>query len=40
LAAGFCDGPDGTHTRWTFRSSAPSAVSEAERAHAQRLIDT
>lgn len=40
LAGGFCDGPDGTRTRWTFRSSAPSVVTEAERAHAQRLIDT
>jgi hypothetical protein len=40
LAAGFCDGPDGTRTQWTYRGSAPSAVTEAERAHAQRLIDT
>ena len=38
LAAGSCDGPDGTRTRWTFRSSAPSAVTEPERAHAARLI--
>jgi hypothetical protein len=40
LAAGFCDGPDGTRTHWTFRSSAPSTVAEAERAHAGRLIAT
>ena len=40
LAAGFCDGPDGTRARWTYRGSAPSAVTEAERAHAQRLIET
>jgi hypothetical protein len=40
LAAGFCDGPDGTRTRWTYRGSASSAVTEPERAHAQRLIET
>jgi hypothetical protein len=40
LAAGFCDGPDGTRTSWTFTGSAPGAVSEAERAHAARLVRT
>jgi hypothetical protein len=40
LAAGFCDGPDGTRSRWTVRSSAPGAVTESERAHAARLIDS
>lgn len=40
LAAGFCTGPDGTRTRWTFRASAPSAVTEPEHAHAARLIGT
>jgi hypothetical protein len=40
LAAGFCDGPDGKRTHWTFRASAPSAVAEAERAHADRLVAT
>jgi hypothetical protein len=38
LAAGFCDGPDGTRTHWTFRGSERSEVAEAERAHADRLI--
>ena len=38
LAAGSCDGPDGTRTLWTFRSSAPGTVTEPERAHAARLI--
>ena len=38
LAAGFCDGPDGTRTRWTVLSSAPGTVTEAERAHASRLV--
>ena len=38
LAAGSCDGPDGTRTSWTFASSAPGAVSEDERAHAERLM--
>jgi hypothetical protein len=37
LAAGFCDGPDGTRTRWTLRAGAPGVVSEAEREHAGRL---
>jgi hypothetical protein len=37
LAAGFCDGPDGTRTRWTLRTSAPGTVAETERAHAARL---
>ena len=40
LATGSCTGPDGTRTRWTFRGSAPSAVTEPERAHAGRLIET
>jgi hypothetical protein len=38
LATGFCEGPDGTRTSWTFRSSAPGTVTEPERAHATRLI--
>jgi hypothetical protein len=38
LATGFCDGPDGTRTHWTVRSSAPGAVTGPERAHAARLI--
>ena len=38
LATGSCTGPDGTRTRWTFRGSAPSAVTESERDHAGRLI--
>jgi hypothetical protein len=37
LAAGFCDGPDGTRTRWTLRRSGAGVVTEAERAHAARL---
>jgi hypothetical protein len=37
LAAGFCDGPDGTRTRWTVCTSAPGVVTESERAHAERL---
>jgi hypothetical protein len=37
LAAGSCDGPDGTRTSWTFVGSTPGAVSEDERAHAARL---
>ena len=37
LAAGFCDGPDGTRTHWTLRTSAPGVVAESERAHAARL---
>ena len=40
LAAGFCDGPDGTRSRWTVVSSAPGAVADTERAHAARLIDS
>jgi hypothetical protein len=40
LAAGFCAGPDGNRTRWTFRGSAPSVVTEPERTHAGRLIET
>src|SRR5689334_7662736 len=40
LAAGSCIGPDGTPTRWAFRSSAPGTVSESEREHAERLIAT
>jgi hypothetical protein len=40
LVAGSSDGPDGTCTRWTFRSSAPGTVTESERAHAARLIDS
>ena len=36
LAGGFCDGPDGTRTRWTVRTSAPGVVTESERAHAAR----
>jgi hypothetical protein len=40
LAAGFCEAPEGTRTRWTFLSSAPAAVVDAERAHAARLIDS
>ena len=38
LAGGSCEGPDGTRTRWTFRSSAPGAVTGLEQAHAARLI--
>jgi hypothetical protein len=38
LATGSCTGPDGIRTRWTFRGSAPSAVTESERDHAGRLI--
>lgn len=38
LAAGCCEAPDGTRTRWTFRSSTPGTVTELERAHADRLI--
>ena len=40
LATGSCDGPDGTHTRWTFRDSAAGAVAEPEGAHAARLVRT
>jgi hypothetical protein len=40
LAAGFCDGPDGTRSHWTVRSTSPGAVADAERAHAARLIDS
>jgi hypothetical protein len=40
LAAGFCDGPDGIRTHWTLRSSAPAAVTEPERVHAARLINS
>jgi hypothetical protein len=38
LAAGFCDGPDGVRTHWTLRDSGPAAVTDAERAHAARLV--
>ena len=34
------EAPDGTRTHWTFRSSAPGTVTESERAHAARLIDS
>jgi hypothetical protein len=37
LAGGVCEGPDGTHTRWTLRSSVPGVVTEEERDHAARL---
>ena len=40
LAGGSCVGPDGTRTQWTLRSSAPGTVTEPERAHAARLIDS
>ena len=40
LAGGVCDGPDGTRTRWTLVTSAPAAVTEAESAHAARLVAT
>jgi hypothetical protein len=36
LASGFCDGPDGTRTRWTLLTSAPGVVTESDRAHAAR----
>ena len=38
LSAGFCDGPDGTRTRWTLRSSAAGVVTASEHAHAARLV--
>jgi hypothetical protein len=38
LVAGSSEGPDGTRTHWTFRSSGPGAVAESELAHAARLI--
>jgi hypothetical protein len=37
LRAGTFDGPDGGTTRWQLRDSAPSAISAAERDHAERL---
>ena len=40
LAAGFCAGPDGTRTTWTLRGSAPGAVTETERPHARRLVES
>jgi hypothetical protein len=40
LAAGSGEAPDGTRTHWTLRSSAPGKVTEPERAHAARLIDS
>lgn len=40
LAAGSTSTPEGARVEWTFRSSAPGTVTDAERAHAQRLIDT
>jgi hypothetical protein len=40
LAAGFCDGPDGVRRHWTLRNSAPAAVTDAERAHAARLMQS
>jgi hypothetical protein len=40
LAAGSCTAPDGSRTHWTFLSSAPGAVADAERAHAARLVDS
>ena len=40
LAGGVCDGPDGTRTRWTLVAGAPAAVTEAEGAHAARLVAT
>lgn len=40
LAGGVCDGPDGRRTRWTLVASAPAAVTEAEGAHAARLVAT
>jgi len=40
LAVGSCAAPDGSRTHWTLRSSAPGTVTEQERAHAARLIDS
>jgi len=40
LAGGTCAAPDGTRTHWTLRSSAPGSVTESERAHAARLVDS
>jgi hypothetical protein len=37
LAAGFCDGPDGTRTRWTVRTSAAGVVTPAEQERGARL---
>jgi hypothetical protein len=37
LAGGVCDGPDGTRSRWTLRTSAPGVVTEQEGPHAARL---
>jgi hypothetical protein len=37
LAGGFCDGPDGTRTRWTVRTSAPGIVTPDEQARGARL---
>lgn len=38
LRAGELAIPDRPNTHWQFRHSAPANVSEAEQAHAQRLI--
>lgn len=40
LRTGAFDRPDGLTTSWQLRHSEPAVVSEAEQAHAQRLISS
>jgi hypothetical protein len=40
LGAGEFTGPDGVVNRWVLRSSTPGTVTDDERAHAARLIES
>jgi hypothetical protein len=40
LGAGEFTGPDGSVSRWVLHSSTPGTVSDDERAHAARLIES
>lgn len=40
LGSGEFVGPDGVLNRWVLHSSAPGTVSDAERGHAARLIES
>jgi hypothetical protein len=40
LGCGEFVGPDGTTNRWVLRSSTPGTVTDAERGHAARLIES
>jgi hypothetical protein len=40
LGAGEFTGPDGSVNRWVLRSSSASSVTDDERAHAARLIES